>query len=193
MSFSFLAWLKGLSLFGKVAGGLGSIGGLASLAFLGPVAPFVLAVFKAIGTVIKWFFEAVELTVTHPVILTIVVSAGFYGWHLRGQFDSHKLEAAKIETQNIVSRIKGQSDVEKSKAEAAIAARDAAETEAKKIAAEAQAKIFPLLEANASVASDHPVKAAAPTIALDPGPTAAELRNSKRVRHSSKCAALFCF
>lgn len=150
------------------------------LAFLGPIGTLVGMVWTAVTTVVSWVFQGLQVVITNPVVLSVVVLFYVGGRWQQHHVDLAKIEAAHIEAQNVAKKVEGAYAVERARADEAIKARDAA-------------KALPLLEPNVVVTTDHPVKAVAPPLALDPKPTAAELRQAKRARVGAKCDAVFCF
>lgn len=178
MSFAaILAWAKGLSLFAKVTGGLGTVAGLG---FLGPFGTVFGFLSKAIKTLISWVWEALELTLTHPVILTLLLASFWGGAHVRGQWDKHTVAAAKQQAATLVAEVKGAANVEKQKAAAAIAARDAA-------------KALSLFEPQVTINADHPLKASVPAVALNTAKPGGVRKPADPVRSRPKCDAVFCF
>lgn len=173
------AWFTGLSWMGKIGSGIAA---LTPLAALNPIMSILAVAWTAIKTVLMWIFDGFQNVVAHPVTLSIVLLAYVGGMWSQHDLDKRQIESYKIDAQNIAKKVRGAEDVEEQKAKAAIAARDAA-------------KMLPLFEPDAQVSpvnADHPVKASAPTIALNPArPDSVRPGNKNRGR--AKCDAVFCF
>jgi len=177
------AWFSGLGWIAKITAGATA---LVPLAALNPVMSILGVIWNTITTVVGWIFDGVQNVIAHPVTLSIVACAFVGGMWTQHDLDKKKIESYKIDAQNIAKKVQGAVDVEKAKAEAAIRARDAA-------------KIQPLIDPEAftlapvsPVNADHPVKASAPTIALNPArPDFVRPGNKNRSR--AKCDAVFCF
>lgn len=172
---SFIAWLKGLSLFGKVAGTLGGVGGLLSLGFLGPLAPVALGLLRLLRAFVKAAFEGLELVITHPVSWIVIGGAALYSYHLGVRRDAYLVAQAKSEVTVLVSKLEGADDADKARAKLAIEAREAA-------------KELPPL----AVISVPTVAVGAPnSTAAQPKPDGVR-EPANKVRRRAKCESLFC-
>lgn len=171
--------ILGIGVLAKIVAALGGIsgtlGGLAAFGWLGPAGPVVIAGFNLIWTGIKWLAEAVQLTLTHPVILTLLVASLLYGARLGVKWDAHEVQVARLELANLKDSIREANDADDKKAAEAIKARDAAEA---KLAA-FMLSISPLTTSSAATASN----------AVKPS----GLRPGAKNRGAAPCTSVFCF
>jgi len=121
-----LTYIQGFGLVTKV---MAAFGGIATLGFLGPFAPFAAAALSIVGSLIKWTWEGLVNVITHPVTLTIVLAAWLHGdWHGK-KSDAQEVAVAKAQVTKLV---KAQKDSNHAEELRAAAARAAAELEENK-------------------------------------------------------------
>lgn len=118
-----ISWLKSLSFIAKLSG---MAGGLMSLGFLGPVAPFVFGFFKLIGVVIGWIWDGIQVSISKPVVLALEVLILAFGIWQGVKWDAHLVRDANQQVASLEAKMQAAKEIDDARAKAAIEAREAA-------------------------------------------------------------------